>query len=148
MTTTTLAAAARIGFLAVSFLVTAPALRAQEQQPVAWGPCARDSPHEDAECATVTLLLAHDLPDGDTIGVAAGRIMSAQTGAGARTQIWYVPGGPGDSGIETLGRLHAVFGDLGVDIYTLDPRGVGGTAVLRCPEQEAVGSDERARSLH
>lgn len=142
MTTTTLAAAARIGFFAVSFLVTAPALRAQEQQPVAWGPCASDSPHEDAECATVTLLLAHDLPDGDTIGVAAGRMMSAQTGAGGRTQIWYVPGGPGDSGIETLGRLHAVFGDLGVDIYTLDPRGVGGTAVLRCPEQEAEDSDE------
>jgi len=142
VTTKTLATATRIVLIALAVLVTGPALQAQEPPPVAWGPCTGDSPHDDAECASVALPLDHDAPDAGTIDVAAGRIMGTQTGAGGRTQLWYIPGGPGDSGIEALGRLHAIFGDLAVDIYSLDPRGVGGTALLRCPEQEAEDSEE------
>ena len=142
MTTNPIAAATRIGVVALAITVVGPALQAQEPRPIAWGPCTDDSPHVEAECATVTLPLDHDAPGGSTISVAAGRIMGTQARTGRRTQLWFLPGGPGDSGIEALGRLHALFGELAVDIYSLDPRGVGGTALLRCPEQEAEDSDE------
>ncbi len=146
MTTRTAAAATRIGLVALALLIAGPEPLALEpsQEPVlaAWGPCGADSPHDDAECAHVTLPLDYDAPDAGTIGIAAGRIMGDQDETSGRAQLWYIPGGPGDSGIEALGRLHAIFGELGVDIYSLDPRGVGGTELLRCPDQEAEDSEE------
>lgn len=142
MTTRAFAAATRTGLVALALLIASTSAQAQEFSPVAWAPCGADSPHDDAECASATLPLDYAAPDTGTISVAAGRIMGDQDGTGGRTQLWYIPGGPGDSGIEALGRLHAIFGELAVDIYSLDPRGVGGTALLRCPEQEAEESEE------
>ncbi len=141
MTTRTLAATIRVALATVAALPLGTAVQAQQPPPINWGPCST-SPHEGAECAEVILPLDHSAPTAGTIAVATGRIMGDQAEAGSRSQIWYLPGGPGDSGIEALGRLHAIFGELPVDIYSLDPRGVGGTALLRCPEQEADDSEE------
>ena len=142
MTLKTLATTSRTALLAAAALIAGPAPFAQQALPIAWSPCAGDSPHDDAECVSIPQPLDHAAPDARTIDVAVGRIMGTQDGAAGRTQIWYIPGGPGDSGIEALGRLHDIFGGLPVDIYSLDPRGVGGTALLRCPEQEAEESEE------
>jgi pimeloyl-ACP methyl ester carboxylesterase len=111
-------------------------------QELTWTACGEDSPHADAECARVALPLDYDDPTVGTVDVAVGRLRGTTPDGEARTQFWYLPGGPGDSGIETLDRLHDIFGDLGIDIYSLDHRGVGGTALLRCPVQETEDSEE------
>ncbi len=131
-----LAGLAAAGFLTLSGTTPAGA------QELTWADCGDDAAHADAECAHIVLPLQHDDPAAGTINVALGRILSAAPMSATRTQFWYLPGGPGDSGVETLGRLHAIFGELGVDIYSLDHRGVRGTALLRCPEQEAEDSEE------
>ena len=110
----------RLLSLALALLAT-PNVSAQEVPELAWNPCP-EAPHEAAECGSVPQPLDHSAPDDRTVYVAVGRIASLEPSR-PRTQFWYLPGGPGDSGIEALGRLHALFGDLGVDLYTLDPRG-------------------------
>ncbi len=107
-----------------------------------WRPCPSDIQTEDkrAECAMVPMPLYHDQPDGETIDVAVMRILSPQPGA---RQLWFLDGGPGDAGRSALPRLAALLGDTPpVDFYTADHRGVGGTALLECPEQQRSGSKE------
>ena len=128
-------------------LTAAATVGAQEAEdalpPIAWQPCDSASGVEGtgAECATVSLPADYAAPADGTIDVAIGRLLNA-TPTTPRTELWYLSGGPGDSGIEALGRLSETLGSTGVDLYTLDHRGVGNTELLRCPEQEAEDSDE------
>jgi pimeloyl-ACP methyl ester carboxylesterase len=85
-----------------------------------------------AECATVELPLGSA---GQTIGVAVARLPAPVQPA--RGQVWFVTGGPGDSGVADLANV-ANFFELAsdLDLYTFDPRGTGGTHPLTCPEQQ------------
>ncbi len=126
----------------------------QQAGPVVWSPCAVDAEDssQTAECAVVSMPLRHDLDDSDNIGIAVKRVLGSshpgrQGGTGttpvaARRQVWFLNGGPGDSGIEAIGRVRPLFDDGGIDVYTLDHRGVGGSALLACPEQQAEDSEE------
>ncbi|NKB89597.1 MAG: alpha/beta fold hydrolase [Acidobacteria bacterium] len=121
----------------LTLAVAAPEAQGQE---IEWGVCA-EAPHDDAQCGHLTLPLDPTGGDAGTIDIQLGRIL-APADSEPRTLLWYLPGGPGDAGVETLGRLHAIFGEIGVDIYSIDHRGVGGSELLRCPDQEAEDSPE------
>lgn len=112
------------------------------QGPSGWTPCPDDLQPRNrrAECRTVSLPLFHERPTGDTIGIAVMRIRSGRPGA---SQLWFLDGGPGDAGRASLPRLADLLGDdPPIDYYTLDHRGVGGSARLDCPDQQAAGSSE------
>lgn len=93
-----------------------------------------------ADCATVQMPAFHGSDPDTTFTVAVARHRGA--GEGEPTRLWYVDGGPGDSGIDALPRLRQVFPEPGVDIYTFDHRGVGRSGRLSCPQQEAPASEE------
>jgi pimeloyl-ACP methyl ester carboxylesterase len=66
----------------------------------------------------------------------------------ARGQVWFVTGGPGDSGLADLRNLsgfHDLVPDL--DLVSFDHRGVGGSARLSCPDAEAADSLD-GREIH
>ncbi len=114
---------------------------ASAQESPSWGACAQvDTVVEfrTAECTSVRLPLRY--PAGtDSISIGVMRIRAADT---AIAQIWFLDGGPGDAGSASLGRLARVLDMPDIDIYTLDHRGVGQSALLRCPEQQAARSSE------
>ena len=110
------------------------------QDTIAWGPCAgveTSDPH--AECAFVEMPLLHGSSDGRTIGVAVKRILASDE---STRQLWFLDGGPGDAGSASLERLATVLADPHLDVYTADHRGVGGTALLSCPVQQAPDSPD------
>lgn len=87
-----------------------------------------------AECAMVPMPLRHDEPEGPTIMVAVKRRLGRIP---HRRQLWFLDGGPGDSGIVSLPKLSDLFEDIDdLDLYTFDHRGVGGTSLLNCPYQQ------------
>ena len=101
-----------------------------------WSPC------EDAgntavslECATLQVPLDHGKPDGEQIDIAVAR--SAATGAAADRigSLVFNPGGPGGSGIESLGFIPLIMSaDIlqRFDLVSFDPRGVGASTALVC----------------
>ena len=59
-----------------------------------------------------------------------------------KRQLWFLDGGPGDSGRESLAALAQFFAGIDdLDLYTFDHRGVGGTQRLDCPQQQRLGSE-------
>lgn len=94
---------------------------------------------DQAECATTALPLDHGDPDGEQIDVLIKRYPSrgAETG-----QVWLMHGGPGASAVDDLLGLAHGLSDERTDLgwYAIDHRGIGGTARLDCPEQEAPDS--------
>ena len=101
-----------------------------------WGTCPEGF---QKQCANVDVPLDWSAPDGETISVLVAR----RPARGARTgQLWLLQGGPGGSGADFYTLLD-VFADIapGLDIYTLDHRGVGHSTRLGCPEQEAATSE-------
>ena len=102
-----------------------------------WRPC--DPPVPKAECATMMAPLSYDDPSAGEIAIALMRIPSE---APSGRQLWYLAGGPGGAGTSLLPLLQERYGAAwrGVDLYTLDHRGTGGSSRLSCPAQEAPGS--------
>ena len=93
-----------------------------------------------AECAMVEVPLRHDEPDGPRIEIWVQRLVG--TAFQRRGQIWFLEGGPGGSGADfapLFDQYSALLPEW--DLYTLDHRGVGFSARLGCPQQEAFGSE-------
>ena len=87
------------------------------------------------DCATLQVPLDHDDPDGAQIDIAVAR--SAGTGQSADRigSLVFNPGGPGGSGIESLGFLPLSMSSeilSRFDLVSFDPRGVGASAALSC----------------
>ncbi len=86
------------------------------------------------ECGQVSLPLDHDDPDGARIPIVVTRILPDGP---VRQQLWFLDGGPGDAGRASLARVaDALTAVEGLALYTLDHRGVGGSALLECPDQQ------------
>jgi pimeloyl-ACP methyl ester carboxylesterase len=125
------------GALAISALLATGLGAGAHAQPLEWGSCDFQDGDGRAECAEVEVPLYRD-PSVGTIGIAVKRL---PTDGARRGQIWFVDGGPGDSGLasfEHLGFLEEV--STGLDVYAFDHRGVGGSMRLSCPEEESPDS--------
>jgi pimeloyl-ACP methyl ester carboxylesterase len=127
----------------LSLLAFIPAIGYPHYCPVEinWETCSLEPDANDglAECAAVEMPLFHTHPDGRTISIAVKRLRAT---APSRGQLWFIAGDPGDSGVAFFSRV-ATFAQVldDIDIYTLDHRGVGGSGLLTCPEQESENSD-------
>lgn len=109
-------------------------------QDLVWGPC-EPSVTSEASCASLSVPLAIDAPNFGTTSIALAKLPAQKQPA--RGQLWFVTGGPGDSGIDDLESiigLHDVVLDL--DIMTLDHRGTGRSGRLGCPTAEDPASAE------
>lgn len=108
---------------------------------VQWTPCPlkRGNNTEMAECTHIAVPMSHENPEGPSINVAVKRKLGKKP---HQRQLWFLDGGPGDSGRESLAALVKVFADIeDLDFYTFDHRGVGGTQRLDCPEQQRPDSE-------
>ena len=119
-----------------------------------WRPCPIDAgdTNQRADCAEVSLPLQHRADNSDTIDIAVKRVLgssyphrdaeSDDSPHRPRRMVWFLNGGPGDSGVAALVRVRRLFDDVDVDVYSLDHRGVGGSALLACPQQQSADSEE------
>jgi pimeloyl-ACP methyl ester carboxylesterase len=104
-----------------------------------WGPCPEeDTPSiGEVECATVTVPLDYDEPDGKTIDLALIRVPAGGDREGA---VLTNPGGPGGSGVDFIvnaGPTIQTQMDLGdFDIVGFDPRGVDRSNGIQCLSDE------------
>jgi pimeloyl-ACP methyl ester carboxylesterase/predicted small secreted protein len=94
-------------------------------------PIAADD--DSLECATLTVPLSYDQPDGDTIDLALIRVPASGNREGA---ILFNPGGPGGSGFDYVAQGGSVISTtMGLDDFDLigfDPRGVDRSGGIRC----------------
>ena len=95
-------------------------------QVLVWSPC------DEAECTSLSVPVDYANPEGGSFELAVVR----RPGAGAVQGALVVnPGGPGSSGIAYARAADRVLGMAVVDAFDVvgfDPRGVGGSAPVRC----------------
>lgn len=119
----------------VTGLAAAPAVHASSPAAGAlrWAPC--DGPVEPgAECATLSVPVDWAHPDGPRLDLAVARRKAADPGARVGSMV-FGPGGPGDSGVETVVDRVSRFSPevrRRFDIVSFDPRGVGGSNPVTC----------------
>jgi pimeloyl-ACP methyl ester carboxylesterase len=94
-----------------------------------------------SECARMPVPLDWDDPGGERIEVLVSR--RPAPAPPARTQLWLVTGGPGNSayhfaGEGILDQLADALPDA--EVYVVEHRGVGYSTQLTCPEQQAEAS--------
>jgi pimeloyl-ACP methyl ester carboxylesterase len=108
---------------------------------VTWTPCPLITGLDghDAECATVQVPVRRDHPEGRRIPIAVKRLRTGND----RGQVWLLQGGPGGTvkAFEPIARDFAARSG-GLDVYMPEHRGVGDSARLGCPAQEADDSDQ------
>ncbi len=99
-----------------------------------WGQCDDEKAEDPAlECATLTVPLDYDAPDGETIDIALVRVPASGEREGA---VLFNPGGPGGSGFDPIALSGTIIsGALGLENFDLigfDPRGVDRSNGIRC----------------
>ncbi|RJF41225.1 alpha/beta fold hydrolase [Actinomyces sp. 2119] len=125
-----------------------PGLQRFYDQGLAWVGCEDGS--EGYECATLTVPLDYDQPDGQTITLALKRL-PASDGDAEGGSLFLNPGGPGGSGVDLVPAASTFFTPETLSTYDVigfDPRGVGSSTPLTCWSQEDVAAyleDLRAR---
>ena len=112
-------------------------------QDLTWTDCTDDATGTAFQCATVTVPLDYDNPQGQTITVALKKLPS--TSSSPRGSVFLNPGGPGGSGISVIesqaelyksGELSEVLANY--DVIGFDPRGVGQSTPITCWTPEDV----------
>lgn len=103
---------------------------------LSWSSC-RDTLARTAglQCATLSVPLDPQEPDGETISIAVARARSTGSDQERIGSLVLNPGGPGGSGIEFLTSAAAAFPTELTDRFDLvsfDPRGVGESTPVRC----------------
>lgn len=105
---------------------------------IEWGDCDDPEAEDGAlECATLSVPLDYEAPDGDTIDLALVRAPATGDRQGA---ILFNPGGPGASGFDPIAIngtfLQAEMGLADFDLIGFDPRGVERSNGIRCLTDE------------
>ena len=118
-----------------------------EVAPAAWTDCSAPF-----QCATVTVPLDHQLPDGSTIDLSLIRIEASGDAVGS---IFVNLGGPGGSGVSSV-RAGFRLDEETMESYHLvgfDPRGIGQSSPLSCsidladgPRPDFSPDDEQERA--
>ena len=123
------------------------------RQNLTWTDCPDGATGTAFQCATVTVPLDYDHPQGKTITVALKKLPS--TSSSPRGSVFLNPGGPGGSGISLINAQAGLYktGDLsGVlanyDVIGFDPRGLGQSTPITCwsPEDVQAIVDGRAEA--
>jgi pimeloyl-ACP methyl ester carboxylesterase len=136
----------RCGWLAAavcSLLVAAPAASAHTANGLQWKDCSQ-VPGAVVQCATQTVPLDYDTPDGKSIGIAVARV-PAKDQAHRIGSLFFNFGGPGGTQVDYLQATagQGLFDALNqrFDIVGFDPRGVGqSTPSIDCKvNQETQG---------
>ena len=99
-----------------------------------WGTCTDEKATDAAlECATMTVPLDYDHPDGKSIDIALVRTPATKGRQGA---VLFNPGGPGASGFDPIAvngtYIQSKLGLEHFDIIGFDPRGVDRSGGLAC----------------
>lgn len=105
-------------------------LREFYDQDIAWRACAGRGPR--VQCATVTVPLDYQRPNGRTIDLALVKLPA--TGTSPRSLL-VNPGGPGASGVDYVEYLGTVIDSdvrSAYNIVGFDPRGVGDSSPVEC----------------
>ena len=115
-------------------------------QEVSWYPCGDSGGIQKTDeqgkfsCATVTVPMDYNNPDGKTIQVV---VKKRAADGESRGSLFINPGGPGGSGISLVEAVGKSFSkDLlaGYDVVGFDPRGVGSSTPITC--QDAKPAEE------
>ncbi|MVU83884.1 alpha/beta fold hydrolase [Nocardia sp. ET3-3] len=107
-----------------------------------WYPCQGNGLDPRQECATLSVPLDYDKPDGERISIAVSRIRSAHP-EHRRGVLFLVPGGPGSGGLGLPSTWGARLPESVRDEYDLigfDPRGLGASVEANChvPKEDLV----------
>ncbi|MEU0688125.1 alpha/beta hydrolase [Streptomyces uncialis] len=129
------AVAGGVAMVLVAGLAAVPAVHASPSAAGAlrWAPCG-DPAKPGAECATLTVPVDWARPDGPRLDLAVARRQATDPGARVGSMV-FGPGGPGDSGVETVvGRIGRFSPEVRrrFDIVSFDPRGVGAGNPVTC----------------
>ena len=107
------------------------------RQNLTWTDCPDGATGTAFKCATVTVPLDYDHPQGKTITVALKKLPS--TSASPRGSVFLNPGGPGGRGVSLINvqaGLYTSGGLSGVlenyDVIGFDPRGIGQSTPITC----------------
>lgn len=123
------------------------------RQNLVWTDCPDGATGTAFQCATVTVPLDYDHPQGKTITVALKKLPS--TSPSPRGSVFLNPGGPGGSGISLINAqagLYKTGGLSGVlanyDVIGFDPRGIGQSTPITCwsPDDVQAIVDGRAQA--
>ncbi|MFF5702111.1 alpha/beta hydrolase [Streptomyces sp. NPDC012794] len=120
---------------------------AEPVKPLSWGECnaptaaqgSGPAPGRDWQCATLDVPLDYAEPEGETIPIALIRA-KARRQAERLGSLVFNFGGPGGSGIATLPGAAKEYEALRAryDLVSFDPRGVGGSAPVRCEDDRQL----------
>lgn len=111
------------------------------EQEITWANC--DDGSVATGCATITVPLDYNDPGGQTIKVAMKKVM-ATDGKADRGTLFTNPGGPGNSGVDSVERVSRSLTsrvNANYDIVGFDPRGVGRSTPLTCWAQNKQNAD-------
>ncbi|WP_395160174.1 alpha/beta hydrolase [Ilumatobacter sp.] len=104
--------------------------------PLAWEPCEdAGNAAVELDCARLVVPLDYAVPDGEQIEIAVARSAAIGAANDRIGSLVFNPGGPGGSGIESLGFIPLTMSsDIleRFDLVSFDPRGVGASTALDC----------------
>ena len=107
------------------------------RQKLTWTDCPDGATGTAFQCATVTVPLDYDHPQGKTITVALKKLPS--TSPSPRGSVFLNPGGPGGSGISLINAQAGLYTSGGLsgvlenyDVIGFDPRGIGQSTPITC----------------
>ena len=113
------------------------------RQKLTWTDCPDGATGTAFQCATVTVPLDYDHPQGKTITVALKKLPS--TSSSPRGSVFLNPGGPGGSGISLINAQAGLYTSGGLsgvlenyDVIGFDPRGIGQSTPITCWSPEDV----------
>ena len=89
------------------------------------------------ECGELAVPLNYNAPEGDQLDIGFVRL-PAFNGAGRKTPLFFLAGGPGQSATSLAARINDMFSDVRSDrdIVLVDQRGTGRSAALECDQEE------------
>ncbi|MFV0372688.1 alpha/beta hydrolase [Microbacterium sp.] len=98
-----------------------------------------------AECATVSVPLDYEAPNGKKIDLAVLRVPATGKSEGT---LFYNPGGPGAEVVSDVAtNVSTIFSARvreSYDIIAIDPRGVGRSTPVKCPVDDEVDASENS----
>lgn len=118
---------------------TAGTAAAEPARGLEWGPCKGHEENTAVECASMTVPIDWTRPAKGTIDVAVARTKATDPAARIGTLV-YMPGGPGDSGVNRLLGGGVVPAEVAArfDVVSYDPRGTNRSHPVVCDAELAT----------